>query len=58
MTIETPIKIIHKIKNNNRRIQYLQYIFIGSNVDESIMNILIYLQKILIKIELKYMKLV
>ena len=41
MTIENPIKIIHKIKNNNRRIQYLQYIFIGSNVNEDIMNILL-----------------
>ena len=40
MTIETPIKIIHKFKNNNRRIQYIQYIFIGSNVSEDIMNIL------------------
>jgi hypothetical protein len=35
-----PIKIIHKFKNNNRRIQYIQYIFIGSNVNEEIMNIL------------------
>ncbi len=40
MIIETPIKIIHKFKNNNRRIQYIQYIFIGSNVDEDILNIL------------------
>ncbi len=35
-----PIKIIHKFKNNNRRIQYIQYIFIGSNISEEIMNIL------------------
>ena len=40
MTIETPIKIIHKFKNNNRRVQYVQYIFIGTNVDEDIMSIL------------------
>jgi hypothetical protein len=35
-----PIKIIHKFKNNNRRIQYIQYIFIGSNLSDEIMNIL------------------
>uniref|UniRef100_A0A6C0HVJ4 Early transcription factor VETF large subunit n=1 Tax=viral metagenome TaxID=1070528 RepID=A0A6C0HVJ4_9ZZZZ len=40
MIIENPIKIIHKFKNNNRNIQYIQYIFIGSNVDEDIMSIL------------------
>ena len=39
-SIETPIKIIHKFKNNNRQTQYIQYIFIGSNVDEEIMSIL------------------
>ena len=36
---KTPIKIIHKFKNNNRRIQYIQYIFIGS-IDDEIMNML------------------
>ena len=34
-----PIKIIWKYKNNNRRIQYNQYIFIGE-VSSSIMKIL------------------
>jgi len=38
--MNNPVKIIHKFKNNNRRIQYIQYIFIGSNVDDDIMNIL------------------
>jgi hypothetical protein len=36
----TPIKIIHKYKNNNRRIQYTIYIFIGSTIDDSIDAIL------------------
>ncbi len=40
MIIENPIKIIHKFKNNNRSVQYIQYIFIGSNVDEDIISIL------------------
>jgi hypothetical protein len=40
MNINVPIKIIHKFKNNNRRMQYIQYIFIGSNVNQEIMNIL------------------
>jgi hypothetical protein len=40
MIIENPMKIIHKFKNNNRSVQYIQYIFIGSNVDEDIMSIL------------------
>ncbi len=40
MNTNVPIKIIHKFKNNNRRIQYIQYIFIGSHVNEEIMNIL------------------
>ena len=38
--MNNPIKIIHKFKNSNRRIQYMQYIFIGSLVDESVYNIL------------------
>ena len=37
---KTPIKIIHKFKNNNRRTQYIQYIFIGSNVDNDILVLL------------------
>ena len=44
MQIETPIKIIHKFKNNNRNIQYIQYIFIGSNINEEIMSILDYIK--------------
>ena len=35
-----PIKIIHKFKNNNRRIQYKVYIFIGSLVPKEILKIL------------------
>lgn len=35
-----PIKIIHKYKNNNNRIQYHIYIFIGDIVDENCMKIL------------------
>jgi hypothetical protein len=30
--MKNPIKIIHKIKNTNKRIQYLLYIFIGHNI--------------------------
>jgi hypothetical protein len=37
--MDDPIKIIFKYKNNNRRIQFHQYIFIGS-IPKSIMNIL------------------
>lgn len=35
-----PIKVIHKYKNNNRRIQYHIYIFIGDIVDDKCMKIL------------------
>jgi len=35
-----PIKIIHKYKNNNRRIQYIIYIFLGFIIDEELINIL------------------
>ena len=38
--MRNPIKIIHKFKNNNRRLQYKIYIFLGSQIDESIMKIL------------------
>ena len=38
-----PIKIIHKYKNNNRRVQYLVYIYIGKQVPASIMDILEYI---------------
>jgi hypothetical protein len=33
------IKIIHKFKNNNRRTQYIVYIYVGQ-VEEDIMSIL------------------
>ena len=35
-----PIKIIHKYKNNNRRIQYHIHIFLGDIIDENCMRIL------------------
>jgi len=38
--MKDPIKIIHKYKNNNRRIQYKIYIYIGSLVPKDIMKIL------------------
>ena len=38
--MKNPIKIIHKFKNNNLRIQYKVFIFIGSLLDENIMKIL------------------
>lgn len=38
--MKNPLKIIHKFKNNNRRIQYKVYIFIGNIIDESLMKIL------------------
>jgi hypothetical protein len=38
-----PIKIIHKYKNNNRRVQYNIYIYIGKQLPTSIMNILEYI---------------
>ena len=38
--MKDPLKIIHKFKNNNRRIQYKVYIFIGSLIPENIMKIL------------------
>ncbi|QTF49239.1 putative early transcription factor large subunit [Acanthamoeba polyphaga mimivirus] len=38
--MEDPIKIIHKYKNNNGRIQYHINIFIGDIVDENCMRIL------------------
>ena len=43
--INNPLKIIHKYKNNNRRIQYIQYIFIGSFVEDEIMSILDIIKK-------------
>lgn len=38
--MKDPIKIIHKFKNNNRRIQYKLYIFLGDQLPEEIINIL------------------
>ena len=38
--MEKPIKIIHRFKNNNRRIQYNTYIFIGNILDDNIYKIL------------------
>ena len=38
--MKDPIKIIHKFKNNNRRIQYKVYIYIGYLVPKEIMVIL------------------
>src|SRR5271154_3026031 len=35
-----PMKIIHKYKNNNKRIQYHIYIFLGDIVDEKCMRVL------------------
>ena len=35
-----PLKIIHKFKNNNRRIQYKIYIFIGSLVPKNVKSVL------------------
>jgi hypothetical protein len=38
--MDKPFKVIHKYKNNNRRIQYHINIFIGDLVDDKIMKIL------------------
>lgn len=38
--MNNPIKIIHKFKNNNKRIQYNINIFIGDYVNEDILNVL------------------
>jgi pyruvate dehydrogenase complex dehydrogenase (E1) component len=38
--MNSPIKVIHKFKNNNRRTQYNIYIFLGELVEDDIMNIL------------------
>ena len=37
--MDNPIKIIHKFKNNNRRNQYIMYIFVGSLIDNELENI-------------------
>ena len=38
--MKDPIKIIHKFKNNNKRIQYKLYIFVGSLLSDEIKKIL------------------
>jgi len=38
--MKDPIKIIHKFKNNNNRIQYKVYIFIGSLLNDNLYKIL------------------
>ena len=38
--MKDPIKIIHKFKNNNKRIQYKIFIFIGSFIPSNIKKIL------------------
>ena len=35
-----PIKIIHKFKNDNRRIQYHKYIFVGPLVSDDVLKVL------------------
>ena len=37
--MDNPIKIIHKFKNNNRRNQFITYIFVGPLVDNDLENI-------------------
>jgi len=36
--MKDPIKIIHKFKNNNKRIQYKVYIFVGNIISEEIIS--------------------
>ena len=43
--MKDPIKIIHKFKNNNRRIQYKVFIFLGSSISEEILKILEIIEK-------------
>ena len=38
--MKDPIKIIHKYKNINRRVQYQVYIFLGSLVPDNIIKVL------------------
>ena len=38
--MKDPIKIIHKIKNNNRRVHYKVYIYIGPLVSNKVIKIL------------------
>ena len=43
--MKNPYKIIHKFKNNNGRIQYQIYIFVGPLVDDDVMKALKSFQK-------------
>jgi hypothetical protein len=43
--MDDPIKIIFKYKNNNKRVQYHQYVFIGE-IDKNIMTILNKMEKL------------
>ena len=36
--MKDPIKIIHKFKNNNKKIQYKVYIFVNNIISEEIIN--------------------
>ena len=38
--MRNPFKIIHKFKNDNNRIQFLVYIFVGSLIDDEVVKIL------------------
>lgn len=38
--MDDPIKIIYKVKNNNRKNQYHVYIFLGNLVDQTIQKLL------------------
>ena len=39
--MNNPIKLIHKIKNDNRKTQYQLFIFVGNLIPNEILNILI-----------------
>jgi len=43
--MKDPIKIIHRFKNNNRRVQYKNYIFLGLLVPDEIIKILEIIKK-------------
>ena len=38
--MKNPFKIIHKFKNDNNKIQYLVYIFIGEHINKELKDIL------------------
>ena len=44
--MNNPIKIIHKYKNDNRRVQYNYYIFVGSLVNQNVRKILLKIQSL------------